>query len=338
MWLKAKNKVNTMDKYLSIITNFGCHFKCPYCITKENELHIPRTTLDGLERLESAIRENDCNIISISGGGDPLYNYEDNVVWYYRLAGILEKCLVGKEQKPIPIEMHTSYMTDETTFPFEVCARAVYHANTIEQLDHIHRKGNEIVRVVFVVTDDFTIEKIEDICRYVKYSDEIDELSFRQFVDNNYEVHHHLEEYLKLYHKKRWYYIEQNDYNLYYAENVCFHRFKDLKFAALWSKPLIYVSNKDQTYAVLEDDESGYDFVAEYIKRYWDHNCIDSVVVRIGISYDGISYEYKNEVANATWDNDIEFDYDWWEGEKFIRILGIKSIEKLEISGGIYQD
>ena len=28
-----------MDKYLSIITNFGCHYKCPYCIVKENNLY-----------------------------------------------------------------------------------------------------------------------------------------------------------------------------------------------------------------------------------------------------------------------------------------------------------
>lgn len=29
-------------RYMSIITNFGCHYKCPYCIVKENNLHIPR--------------------------------------------------------------------------------------------------------------------------------------------------------------------------------------------------------------------------------------------------------------------------------------------------------
>lgn len=24
------------DKYLSVITNFGCHYSCPYCIVKNN--------------------------------------------------------------------------------------------------------------------------------------------------------------------------------------------------------------------------------------------------------------------------------------------------------------
>ena len=63
-------------QYMSIITNFGCHYKCPYCIVKENNLHIPRTTLAGLDNLEEALKENGCNIVSISGGGDPLHEYE----------------------------------------------------------------------------------------------------------------------------------------------------------------------------------------------------------------------------------------------------------------------
>lgn len=40
-----------MDKYMSIIMNFGCHYKCPYYIVKMNNLHIPITTLSGLDML-----------------------------------------------------------------------------------------------------------------------------------------------------------------------------------------------------------------------------------------------------------------------------------------------
>lgn len=39
------------DKYMSIITNFGCHYTCPYCIVKNNNLDIPRTTINGLDSL-----------------------------------------------------------------------------------------------------------------------------------------------------------------------------------------------------------------------------------------------------------------------------------------------
>ena len=38
-------------------------------------------------------------------------------------------------------------------------------------------------------------------------------------VDDKYEEKFYLHDYLKLGHKKLWWYIEQNDYNLYYVEN-----------------------------------------------------------------------------------------------------------------------
>jgi hypothetical protein len=44
-----------MDKYLSVITNFGCHYTCPYCIVKNNHLNIPKTTVDGLKGEVSSV-------------------------------------------------------------------------------------------------------------------------------------------------------------------------------------------------------------------------------------------------------------------------------------------
>lgn len=220
-----------MAKYMSIITNFGCHYKCPYCIVKENNLHIPVTTLPGLDNLSQSLRDNNCNILSISGGGDPLHQYEKHIDWYRKLFGLIQNHIVYLTDRscPIPVEMHTSYMTDESTFPFYDCYRVVYHTNTIDQLSHIHRTGNEIVRAVFVVTADFTIEDIMNIALFVHNSEDIDELSFRQLVDDNYEEQHYLEDYLKMGHRKLWWYIEQNDYNLYYAENKVTTRYKDFE-------------------------------------------------------------------------------------------------------------
>lgn len=86
----------------------------------------------------------------------------------------------------------------------------------------------------------------------------------------------------------------------------------------------------------LKDGQSGYDVVGEYIRRYWRHNIIDTVIVSIGTSYDGDTYETRNEIASPYGVDDIEFLYDWWEGEKFIKILGIKMVSELDISGGIY--
>lgn len=89
---------------------------------------------------------------------------------------------------------------------------------------------------------------------------------------------------------------------------------------------------------VLKDGQSGYDAVGEYIRRYWNHNITDTVIVSIGTSYDGNTYDLRKEVAAPLNFDDIEFLDDWWEGEKFIKLFGIKTISELDISGGIYDE
>ena len=88
----------------------------------------------------------------------------------------------------------------------------------------------------------------------------------------------------------------------------------------------------------LKYGQSGYDAVGEYIRRYWNHNITDIVVVFIGTSYDGNSYFFHKEVASPMNYDDIEFLNDWWEGEKFIKLLGIKGLDELDVSGGIYMN
>ena len=86
----------------------------------------------------------------------------------------------------------------------------------------------------------------------------------------------------------------------------------------------------------LKEKQSGYDAVGEYIRRYWKNNITDTVVVSIATSYDGKKYEYLKEVACPYRYDDIEFLYDWWEGEKFIKLFGIKSLQEIDINGGVY--
>lgn len=88
----------------------------------------------------------------------------------------------------------------------------------------------------------------------------------------------------------------------------------------------------------LKDGQSGYDAVGQYIRRYWKrNNIVDDVIVSIDTSYDGNTYNSYKEIASPRNYNDIEFLYDWWEGERFIKLRGIKSVNELEIYGGIYE-
>ena len=58
--------------------------------------------------------------------------------------------------------------------------------------------------------------------------EDTDELSFRQMVDNHYRETYYCHDYLKAGHKKLWWYIEQNDYNLYYCQNHVYTEYKNI--------------------------------------------------------------------------------------------------------------
>ena len=209
-----------MDKYISVITNFGCHYLCPYCIVKNNNLRIPKSTIKGLDCLKKEIENNQCNWVSLSGGGDPLWNLENNIEWYKKLFNIVN-------DTNVKMELHTS-LPNIKNAPYSYFDRVVYHLHDFEQLKSIKRIKNEIVRVVFVVTKNFTKDIIDKIAMYCRDSDSIDELSFRQMVDDHYQKTNYFRDYLKQEHQKLWWYIEQCDYNLYYCENKVYTEYKKI--------------------------------------------------------------------------------------------------------------
>ena len=106
--------------------------------------------------------------------------------------------------------------------------RVVYHLHSLEQLYSIKRENCSIVRIVFVVTEDFTEDMINRIAVFCANSEDIDELSFRQMVDNHYRETYYCHDYLKAGHKKLSWYIEQNDYNLYYCQNHVYTEYKNI--------------------------------------------------------------------------------------------------------------
>lgn len=212
-----------MDKYLSVITNFGCHGKCPYCIVRENGINVPKSTISGLDNLEQAIKDTGATIVSVSGGGDPLHGYETNMIVPMYLGMVMGICMKTK----VPLEMHTSYLKSD--FPYRFCKRVVYHLHTLEDLLKVKRYGEEIVRVVYVATQDLTQDDITWISKTAQHSDQIDELSFRQMVDGNYQTTDYNADFLKAGHEKGlWHYIEQKDYNIYYAENKIYTKFSEI--------------------------------------------------------------------------------------------------------------
>lgn len=217
------------DKYLSIITNFGCHYSCPECIVRNNKLKMtPTGEYSSYAQLWQVLHKEckDCNWVSVSGGGDPLFHWWEHQAWWF---GFFEMCRHSFRKT----ELHTSYFDAENNheimlFPFDKFDRVVYHLHTTDEIENVCRRGNEIVRVVFVVDDDMTEDEINGIADYVETSDEIDELTFRQRVDENYQPTYHLHDFLLAGHQKRWWYVTQCDYNTYYHNGKLYAKYTDI--------------------------------------------------------------------------------------------------------------
>ena len=113
-------------------------------------------------------------------------------------------------------------------------SRVVYHMRPTSLSDDVAlalpRKwfDGQKVRVVYVVTPDFTPERIDRIADLVASNNVVDELSFRQMVNPDNTIDHTCEEYLKAGHQKRWWYIQQDDYNTYVVNDRLYTRFSDI--------------------------------------------------------------------------------------------------------------
>lgn len=87
---------------------------------------------------------------------------------------------------------------------------------------------------------------------------------------------------------------------------------------------------------VLTDEQSGYEVIGEYIRRYWEKVCYTTVIVSVAFCDNG-DYRRLNIVASPTHDLDIEYLDDWWEGEKKIILRGIIDVDEVDVNGGIFE-
>lgn len=195
-------------KYLSIITNFeGPH------------LGVPPTTISSLDRLKDAVKFEEAEAVSVTGG-DPLFEYDKHQKYFYRL---IRTC----REMNIPIELHTA--TIESEFPYERCMRVVYHLRNFEQLEHIVRHGKEGIRATFTVDKGWTLDLIDKIADFCSESPVIDELYFRRASERGHCVARCCEDYLREGDGKRWIYVERFQENPPYFINGTIHyQFADI--------------------------------------------------------------------------------------------------------------
>lgn len=206
----------------SILTNFGCHWLCPYCIVRNNDIGIAETNVEKTDAtVNRLLKDGSLGFLSLSGGGDPMFHADaDRMDWYESLSARVHDA--GAR-----FELHTSYkksILNRRPVPFDVIS---YHCQKREQLKTIGRVLDEKVRAVFVVQDFMDEDYICSIVDEVRESDVIDQLSFRQRVDSDYRLSYHLHDFLTDGHGKDWYYIRQGDYNHYIVNDRISDRYED---------------------------------------------------------------------------------------------------------------
>lgn len=91
---------------------------------------------------------------------------------------------------------------------------------------------------------------------------------------------------------------------------------------------------------ILKNNENGYEKVGEYVKRYWDVHGDGNVIVALETSHSASRWNYYNEIASPLYSfgNSVEWLTDWWEGEKYIHIKGIQSVDTFDILDGLYEE
>ena len=141
-----------INKKLSIITNFGCKNNCDYCVWKSHSFKDILTSVESTDwdRLEEMIKVSP-ERISISGGGDPFYDYENNKEWWARLISILDKY----DKK---ISVHTRMNIPDEKLKID---KLVWSFDTLEELCDF--KSDIPTRIAKVITKDTTQEEIKGI-------------------------------------------------------------------------------------------------------------------------------------------------------------------------------
>jgi len=190
---------------ISVITNFGCRANCWYCIWKGHELEKVNDKTDW-NKLESFLSEHkNKGKVSLSGGGDCLYKYDEHVSWWNKFLKITKKL-------NMLVDIHTREKFKNEIFLKENVNRCVFSSDLLSQdIDYLLFLSKLVkVRITHLVTANTTFEMIDD---YLSFQKEID----CQFTVKELVVHPDNNMYEKI--RKKYPYIfhlDNGDYNIYY--------------------------------------------------------------------------------------------------------------------------
>ena len=192
---------------ISIITNFGCSKSCWYCVWKTHHLVKEKQETDW-DKLEVFLRNNKHKQkVSVSGGGDPLYNYVNNTSWWEKLFALADKF-------GIMVDVHTREQLDNEDFWSRI-HKCVFSVDSLYAHMPFLLKLNQWIkiRVCYVVTRYSSPEDIKgfaSLCDYLAW-----EFTLKELV-----IYDDLGMYQNIKATQpNLYCLDAGDYNTYYMPN-----------------------------------------------------------------------------------------------------------------------
>lgn len=190
---------------ISVITNFVCDSNCWYCIWKRHKLQYINDKTDW-EKLEKFLSDNkDKGKVSISGGGDPLYNYDKNIDWWIRFFGITSKL-------NILVDVHTRVKFKNNTFWKKYINRCVFSSDYLKNDESYLKYLASLtkVRITHLVTSNTSFDMIDS---YLSFQKKLNcQFTIKELVghSDNGMYKKIKEKYPGIYH------LDFRDYNIYY--------------------------------------------------------------------------------------------------------------------------
>lgn len=189
---------------ISIITNFGCRANCWYCIWKTHPLRDVQLETDW-EKLRSFLVEyQDRGKVSVSGGGDCLYRYDQYVGWWKRL-------FEETSDLRMLVDVHTREKFTHQGF-WRRINRCVFSSDNLsddeEYLEYLARLTK--LRITHVVTKNTTDKMIEEYLEFQKRTG--CQFTIKELV--GYDDGGRYKEIRKKY--PEIFYLDEGDYNIYY--------------------------------------------------------------------------------------------------------------------------
>lgn len=181
------------NKGFTIITNFGCDNHCKYCITKSHPI-LKNAVTDkekiDWEYLEKCISESDAPTINLSGGGDPFFDWENNMDFYNRVYELAIN--YGKQ-----MDIHTRILPEDLKLiaKFRKIALSIEN-NDVKAIIRLKKMLPDIekttkIRVINVLGEHMTKE---NCLQYIEQMQNIGvkQITFRQMFGNKKAYHNFL--------------------------------------------------------------------------------------------------------------------------------------------------